>query len=76
MQTWMYKLVYYKYRKDDWRPQMVDSMGIYPDDEIYESPMPDHLDELGSDKWELVAAVPVDKPESGLLLFIFKRPSD
>lgn len=51
-------------------------MPMLESDDTYGLPMPDHLDKLGMDKWELVTAVPVDDPDSGLLLLIFKRPRE
>ena len=76
METWMHKLVYFQYLDGDWRPVMIDSMPEMESDVHYRYPMPDFVDVLAMKGWEVVSAVPVEHPEPGLLLLIFKRPRD
>lgn len=76
MHIWMHKLVYFQASGHDWRPWMVDSMPMREGDAHSELPMPDFVDVLAMDGWEVATAVRVDHPESGLLLLIFKRPRD
>ena len=73
---WANKQVHLRYVDGDWRPAMVDGMPVDEGDEHYGYPMPDFVDALGMENWELVSAVPVDSPEPGLLLLLFKRPDD
>jgi hypothetical protein len=72
----MHKMVYFEPRGDTWGPYMVDSMPAREGDENVHLPMPDYVDVLAMDNWEVVSAVQVDHPKPGSLLLIFKRPRD
>ena len=76
METWMHKFVYFSHSDGDWRPWMIDSMPMHRGDAHAELSMPDFVDVLAMKGWEVVSAVPVEHPEPGLLLLIFKRPRD
>ena len=74
MQTWEYMLVTFHYdlKKDLWRPKARNDRVLESWASFSATRMPDFLNEVGAEGWELVTSTP--GPEETFWYLIFKRP--